>query len=57
MGALYKYPERMWEKMVAQNMKRIMKEKGITNAALAEKTGYSKAAVSQYVKWHKYPFA
>ncbi len=30
-------------------MKRIMQEKGITGAALAEKTGFSKAAVSQYI--------
>ncbi len=35
--------------MFPKNLKRIMKEKGITGAALAEAAGFSKAAVSQYI--------
>lgn len=35
--------------MFAKNMKKIMKEKGITGAELAKKTGFSKAAISQYL--------
>ena len=35
--------------MISQNMKRIMKEKDITGAALALATGYSRAAISQYM--------
>lgn len=35
--------------MFPKNLKRIMKEKGVTGAALAEAAGFSKAAVSQYI--------
>lgn len=35
--------------MIAKNLKRIMKEKGVTGAALAKETGFSKASVSQYI--------
>lgn len=45
--------------MISKNMARIMKEKGITGAALAEAAGCSRAAVSQYMNgvnmpsWHR----
>lgn len=35
--------------MFPKNLKRIMKEKGFTGAALAKAAGFSKAAVSQYI--------
>lgn len=35
--------------MFSRNLKKIMNEKGVTGVALARATGYSKAAVSQYI--------
>lgn len=35
--------------MLGKNLKRIMKEKGITGTALAEEIGCSKASISQYI--------
>ena len=35
--------------MFAENLKEIMTRKNISGAILARKTGYSKAAISQYV--------
>lgn len=35
--------------MFADNLKKIMQEKGITAAELSRKTGYSKSAISQYL--------
>ena len=42
--------------MFPKNLKRIMKEKGVTGAALAEAAGFSKAAVSQYINGLNAPF-
>lgn len=35
--------------MFSRNLKKIMHEKGVTGVALAKATGFSKAAVSQYI--------
>ena len=34
--------------MFAENLKKVMDQKGITSAALARKSGFSKGAVSQW---------
>ena len=35
--------------MFAKNLKRIMDEKGMNSATLVQMTGFSKAAISQYI--------
>lgn len=43
--------------MFSDNMKKLMRERGITGAALAKQTGFSKAAISQYINGINMPSA